>query len=440
MSTIPPVAPGFQNQQFGEVERIKPMPAPPQPMQPRPSLVVGGPAFFTPEGYQAPVQPEQAFMPTDRRTDAIGDNFRRPYERPIMPMPSPTPPPEMAQPAPPRVPIEQPIKEPVIDPGPITTQPVMPMPVPTPQPEYDPFAYSDLGSRALGGEYIDSMTFHWFDPTTGKGGSTTEGWSRVPDSAKPYTYLNKEEANEAKENFMTFEDRGDIDTTPRRTPITTPAPAPAPTVAPTVAAPAPVAPAVTAPIATPDLGEAKSQVMPDYSEIFKDLPVPPSLAKPASEPVAPPVPMKPITLPSGQTVEIPDIDMEAVNASLIEAGIIPQIPQAPAPISASAPVATEKKKSQQMLDDGADVLDVITQLQIEEGLRNEDGTPTKEASAPTSVAPQPMIPQPMMPQPIAPQAMPSIPSLPSLTLPTLPKLGSRPSLTRPRMRVNPRER
>ena len=109
----PPVAPGFQNQQFGEVERIQPMPAPLQPMQPRPSLVVGGPAFFTPEGYQAPVQPEQAFMPTDRRTDAIGDNFRRPYERPIMPMPSPTPPPEMAQPAPPRVPIEQPIKEPV---------------------------------------------------------------------------------------------------------------------------------------------------------------------------------------------------------------------------------------------------------------------------------------------------------------------------------------
>jgi len=225
---IPPVAPGVQDQSVGGFEDVRRMPAPPQPMQPRPSLVVGGPAFFTPEGYQAPVQPEQAFMPTDRRTDAIGDNFRRPYERPIMPMPSPTPPPEMAQPAPPRVPIEQPIKEPVIDPGPITTQPVMPMPVPTPQPKYDPFAYSDLGSRALGGEYINSMTFHWFDPTTGKGGSTTEGWSRVPDSAKPYTYLNKEEANKAKENFMTFEDRGDIDTTPRRTPITTPAPAPTP--------------------------------------------------------------------------------------------------------------------------------------------------------------------------------------------------------------------
>jgi hypothetical protein len=82
-------APKFQNQQVGDFERIERMPAPPQPMQPRPSLVVGGPAYFTPEGYQAPVQPEQAFMPTDRRPDPIGDNFRKPYERPIMPMPMP---------------------------------------------------------------------------------------------------------------------------------------------------------------------------------------------------------------------------------------------------------------------------------------------------------------------------------------------------------------
>jgi len=379
---IPPVAPGVQDQSVGGFEDVRRMPAPPQPMQPRPSLVVGGPAFFTPEGYQAPVQPEQAFMPTDRRTDAIGDNFRRPYERPIMPMPSPTPPPEMAQPAPPRVPIEQPIKEPVIDPGPITTQPVMPMPVPTPQPEYDPFAYSDLGSRALGGEYINSMTFHWFDPTTGKGGSTTEGWSRVPDSAKPYTYLNKEEANKAKENFMTFEDRGDIDTTPKRTPVTTPAPAPAPQDPVSVGGPGkaflPDTSVNPSDYNLTDMrargpGEAKSQVEPDYSEIFKDL-----IASPAvSTPAAPPVPMKPITLPTGQTVQIPDIDMEAVNASLIEAGIIPQIPQAPAPV---------------------------------------------------------------VPQPMAPQAMPSMPSLPSVTLPTLPTLGSRPSLTRSPMRGNPRER
>ena len=30
----------------------------PMRQQPRPSLVVGGPAYFTPEGYEAPRQPE----------------------------------------------------------------------------------------------------------------------------------------------------------------------------------------------------------------------------------------------------------------------------------------------------------------------------------------------------------------------------------------------
>jgi len=403
----PPVAPGVQDQSVGGFEDVRRMPAPPQPMQPRPSLVVGGPAFFTPEGYQAPVQPEQAFMPTDRRTDAIGDNFRRPYERPIMPMPSPTPPPEMAQPAPPRVPIEQPIKEPVIDPGPITTQPVMPMPVPTPQPEYDPFAYSDLGSRALGGEYINSMTFHWFDPTTGKGGSTTEGWSRVPDSAKPYTYLNKEEANEAKENFMTFEDRGDIDTTPKRTPVTTPAPAPAPQDPVSVGGPGkaflPDTSVNPSDYNLTDMrarGPGERGMGAKLERMGFDIGTGSSpITQLAPKPAAPPVPMKPITLPGGQTVEIPDIDMEAVNASLIEAGIIPQIPQVAAPVPAPVP-----------------------------------------ASVTAQMIPQVSVPQVSLPQPMAPQAMPSMPSLPSVTLPTLPTLGSRPSLTRSPMRGNPRER
>ena len=80
-------APRFQNQQVGDFERIERMPAPPQPMQPRPSLVVGGPAYFTPEGYQAPVQPEQAFMPTDTMPDPIGRSFSSAPERPMMPMP-----------------------------------------------------------------------------------------------------------------------------------------------------------------------------------------------------------------------------------------------------------------------------------------------------------------------------------------------------------------
>lgn len=321
----PPVAPGVRNQQVGGFERIERMPAPPRPMQPRPSLVVGGPAFFTPEGYQAPVQPEQAFMPTDRRPDPIGDNFRRPYERPIMPMPSPTPPPEMAQPAPPRVPIEQPIKEPVIDPGPIETLPVMPMPIPEPQPKYDPFAYSDLGQRALGGEYIDSMTFHYFDPTTGKSGSTTEGYSRVPDSAKPYIYLDKGEAEEAKKRFMTYEDRGDVDTTPRRTPVTAPAPAPATTM--------------------PDSGRDE---LGDYmivggkkmrfttqpitipeGNVFTDMRARGlSEAKLAVEPDSyfpMPSPMQPITLPNGQTVQIPDFDMSRT----VPQPTMPSIPSLP---------------------------------------------------------------------------------------------------------------
>ena len=42
---------------------------------PRPTLIQGGPAFFTPEGYVPPVQPEQAFMPTDVMRDPIADMF-----------------------------------------------------------------------------------------------------------------------------------------------------------------------------------------------------------------------------------------------------------------------------------------------------------------------------------------------------------------------------
>mgnify|MGYP003108678446 FL=1 len=66
---------------------------------------------------------------------------------------------------------------------------------------YDPFAFSDVGRRALEGEYIDSMRFFWFDPVTGEEGQTTEGYSRVPDSAKPYIYLNPNERNAARDKF-----------------------------------------------------------------------------------------------------------------------------------------------------------------------------------------------------------------------------------------------
>jgi len=66
---------------------------------------------------------------------------------------------------------------------------------------YDPYAYSDIGSRALGGEKIYNRNFYWFDPVTQKSGSTTEGWSRVPDWARPYTYIDPSARNAAETKF-----------------------------------------------------------------------------------------------------------------------------------------------------------------------------------------------------------------------------------------------
>jgi hypothetical protein len=79
-----------------------------QPMPPRAgnSLIVGGPAYFTPEGYQAPYQPEQSFMPTNVAPDPIRDQFNRMY---------PTPPPP---PPPPAAPTPDPVYEPVVEPVP----------------------------------------------------------------------------------------------------------------------------------------------------------------------------------------------------------------------------------------------------------------------------------------------------------------------------------
>jgi hypothetical protein len=63
-------------------ERYVPPPMEPNPIG-RPTAVVGGPAYFTPEGYQAPIQPTQAFMPTDRMPDPIADQFRRQSQSPM---------------------------------------------------------------------------------------------------------------------------------------------------------------------------------------------------------------------------------------------------------------------------------------------------------------------------------------------------------------------
>ena len=65
------------------------------PAAPRPTLIQGGPAFFTPEGYVPPVQPEQAFMPTDVMRDPIADMFAA-QPKPIrIPGPPKMPPPDV---------------------------------------------------------------------------------------------------------------------------------------------------------------------------------------------------------------------------------------------------------------------------------------------------------------------------------------------------------
>ena len=61
----------------------------------RPTLIQGGPAFFTPEGYVPPVQPEQAFMPTDVMRDPIADMFAAQPQPIRIPGPPKMPPPDV---------------------------------------------------------------------------------------------------------------------------------------------------------------------------------------------------------------------------------------------------------------------------------------------------------------------------------------------------------
>ena len=46
------------------------------------------------------------------------------------------------------------------------------------------------------------MNFFWFNPNTQEVGSTTEGWSRVPDEHKRYTYLNPGARDAAETKFF----------------------------------------------------------------------------------------------------------------------------------------------------------------------------------------------------------------------------------------------
>ena len=109
--SLPPTPPGLQDQMYRGDGGPQRMPTPP-----RSTLVVGGPAYFTPEGYEAPRQPVQSFMPTDTRPDPIGDQFRRVNPPPPAQTapPPPPPPPPVPAPTPAPAPISDP--EPIIDP------------------------------------------------------------------------------------------------------------------------------------------------------------------------------------------------------------------------------------------------------------------------------------------------------------------------------------
>jgi len=88
---------GVKNQMYGQPQRVpgyaegyaqapgQARPAlPPEPYPiGRPTGVVGGPAYYTPPGFQAPPQPTEAFMPTDRMPDPIGQQFMRQYQSPM---------------------------------------------------------------------------------------------------------------------------------------------------------------------------------------------------------------------------------------------------------------------------------------------------------------------------------------------------------------------
>jgi|TARA_R110000764_G_scaffold153349_1_gene241241 hypothetical protein len=105
--------PGLTRPDLFAQDNIRPA-SPPTPRQAN-SLIVGGPAYFTPEGYQAPYQPEQSFMPTNVAPDPIRDQFNRMYPTPPPPPPPPVPAPTPAPISDPE-PIIDPVVEPVVDP------------------------------------------------------------------------------------------------------------------------------------------------------------------------------------------------------------------------------------------------------------------------------------------------------------------------------------
>ena len=77
----PSKVPGY-SQGLGQAPGQMALPPEPMPIG-RPTAVVGGPAYFTPQGYNAPPQPTEAFMPTDRAPDPIGQQFMRQMQSPM---------------------------------------------------------------------------------------------------------------------------------------------------------------------------------------------------------------------------------------------------------------------------------------------------------------------------------------------------------------------
>ena len=103
----------------------------------RPTLIQGGPAFFTPEGYVPPVQPEQAFLPTDVMRDPIADMFAA--QPPLNRVPGP---PKMIDPPKPPDQIF------IDDMPPMREEPPMDFPQPTREP--DDFKVGTLGGPGYG--------------------------------------------------------------------------------------------------------------------------------------------------------------------------------------------------------------------------------------------------------------------------------------------------
>jgi len=103
--SLPTTPPGLHDQMM-RGDGYGPRPVSPPPPRSANTLVVGGPAYFTPEGYQAPPQPTQSFMPTNVTPDPIRDQFNRMYPTPppppaqTTPAPAPTPAPPVQEPAP----------------------------------------------------------------------------------------------------------------------------------------------------------------------------------------------------------------------------------------------------------------------------------------------------------------------------------------------------